>query len=95
MDPADLQAQYEAAQTHEPVPEVISFSSFVSRFPVSPVKQRLLTLEIFTPQGPLVGKKTLSTAITDEYAKADPVYVEKTLVRRASISEVNLDWARR
>ncbi|KAL2129719.1 hypothetical protein VTI74DRAFT_7399 [Chaetomium olivicolor] len=31
-------------------------------------------------EGPLVGKKTPSTAITEEYAKADPVYVQKTLV---------------
>ncbi|KEZ39415.1 hypothetical protein SAPIO_CDS10131 [Scedosporium apiospermum] len=29
-------------------------------------------------EGPLVGEKTLSTAISNEYAKADPVYVEKT-----------------
>lgn len=34
------------------------------------------------PQGPLVGKKTPSTAITEEYAKADPIYVQKTMVRR-------------
>ncbi|KAM7205259.1 Peptidase C65 Otubain domain containing protein [Rhypophila sp. PSN 637] len=31
------------------------------------------------PQGPLVGKKLPSTAITDEYAKADPIYVQKTM----------------
>ncbi|AEO65607.1 f269be01-2657-4f0a-9429-421a051efec3 [Thermothielavioides terrestris] len=31
-------------------------------------------------QGPLVGKKTPSTAITEEYAKADPIYVQKTMV---------------
>lgn len=30
-------------------------------------------------KGPLVGEKTPSTAITEEYAKADPVYVQKTL----------------
>ena len=36
-------------------------------------------------QGPLVGKKTPSTAITEEYAKADPVYVQKTLVRHRDI----------
>jgi hypothetical protein len=36
----------------------------------------------FSPlQGPLVGNKTPSSAITEEYAKADPVYVQKTLVR--------------
>ncbi|KAK4218969.1 peptidase C65 Otubain-domain-containing protein [Rhypophila decipiens] len=31
------------------------------------------------PQGPLVGEKLPSTAITDEYAKADPIYVQKTM----------------
>ncbi|KAK0656283.1 peptidase C65 Otubain-domain-containing protein [Cercophora newfieldiana] len=30
-------------------------------------------------KGPLVGEKTPSTAITEEYAKADPVYVQKTM----------------
>ncbi|EHK17338.1 uncharacterized protein TRIVIDRAFT_161914, partial [Trichoderma virens Gv29-8] len=30
-------------------------------------------------QGPFVGEKTPSDAITQEYAKADPVYVEKTI----------------
>ena len=27
-----------------------------------------------------MGEKTPSTAVTNEYAKADPIYVEKTLV---------------
>lgn len=31
-------------------------------------------------QGPRVGDKTLIDAITAEYAKADPVYVAKTMV---------------
>ena len=31
-------------------------------------------------QGPLVGEKKSSRAITEEYAKADPVYVAKTAV---------------
>lgn len=31
-------------------------------------------------QGPLVGEKRTSYAITEEYAKADPVYVAKTIV---------------
>lgn len=31
-------------------------------------------------QGPLVGKKRLSLEITEEYAKADPIYVAKTSV---------------
>ncbi|KAH6604443.1 hypothetical protein Trco_007889 [Trichoderma cornu-damae] len=37
--------------------------------------------ERFQPglEGPFVGEKTPSDAITQEYAKADPVYVEKTL----------------
>jgi ubiquitin thioesterase protein OTUB1 len=36
----------------------------------------MLTLD----QGPLVGEKRSSHAITEEYAKADPVYVAKTAV---------------
>lgn len=31
-------------------------------------------------QGPLVGEKRSSQAITEEYAKADPIYVAKTSV---------------
>ncbi|KAK0730072.1 peptidase C65 Otubain-domain-containing protein [Lasiosphaeris hirsuta] len=31
-------------------------------------------------EGPLVGKRTSSTVITEEYAKADPIYVQKTIV---------------
>lgn len=31
-------------------------------------------------QGPLLGDKTTITAITEQYAKADPVYVDKTIV---------------
>ncbi|KAK3330649.1 peptidase C65 Otubain-domain-containing protein [Apodospora peruviana] len=31
------------------------------------------------PEGPLVGPKTPSTAITEEYAKGDPIYVQKTM----------------
>jgi ubiquitin thioesterase protein OTUB1 len=31
-------------------------------------------------QGPLVGEKTTSDTITEEYAKADQVYVAKTIV---------------
>lgn len=33
-----------------------------------------------TAQGPLVGEKRSSHAITEEYAKADPIYVAKTIV---------------
>lgn len=35
---------------------------------------------LILPQGPLVGEKRSSHAITEEYAKADPVYVAKTAV---------------
>jgi hypothetical protein len=35
-------------------------------------------------QGPLVGEKRLSLEITEEYAKADPIYVAKTLVSCAN-----------
>jgi len=35
-------------------------------------------------QGPLVGEKKSSLEITEEYAKADPIYVAKTLVRCTS-----------
>jgi ubiquitin thioesterase protein OTUB1 len=35
-------------------------------------------------QGPLVGEKRSSLEITEEYAKADPIYVAKTMVRCAS-----------
>lgn len=31
-------------------------------------------------QGPLVGEKRSSHSLTEEYAKADPVYVAKTMV---------------
>jgi hypothetical protein len=41
-------------------------------------------------QGPLVGEKRSSLEITEEYAKADPIYVAKTIVRRASDMAVRL-----
>lgn len=31
-------------------------------------------------QGPLLGDRTSITAITEQYAKADPIYVDKTMV---------------
>jgi len=37
-------------------------------------------------QGPLVGEKKSSRAITEEYAKADPIYVAKTAVSNLRIS---------
>lgn len=50
----------------------------------------LLTVAPLSVQGPLVGEKTPSTAITDEYAKADPVYVQKTMVRS---KVTHLSWS--
>jgi hypothetical protein len=35
-------------------------------------------------QGPLVGEKVSSEAITTEYARADPTYVAKTMVSSKS-----------
>jgi hypothetical protein len=32
------------------------------------------------PEGPLVGEKVSSHAITEQYARADPTYVAKTMV---------------
>lgn len=43
-------------------------------------------------QGPLVGDKKSSQAITEEYAKADPVFVAKTSVR-SSKREFASDFA--
>lgn len=42
-----------------------------------------LTAEV---QGPLVGDKKSSLAITEEYARADPIYVAKTAVGSLSIA---------
>jgi ubiquitin thioesterase protein OTUB1 len=36
--------------------------------------------KLMAMQGPLVGEKRSSHAITEEYAKADPIYVAKTAV---------------
>lgn len=36
--------------------------------------------DVDLPQGPLVGQRQPSTAITTEYASADPVYQAKTAV---------------
>jgi len=41
---------------------------------------------LMLPQGPLVGEKRSSHAITEEYAKADPVYVAKTAVSTCASS---------
>jgi hypothetical protein len=46
-------------------------------------------------QGPLVGEKRSSHAITEEYAKADPVYIAKTTVSVSAVSsDSGLTWAR-
>jgi ubiquitin thioesterase protein OTUB1 len=79
----DLVAQEAAAREYQPQLQVMTLltpGSFLAPF-WYPHNEPLLT-NGFTPasQGPLVGKKTPSTAITEEYAKADPVYVQKTLV---------------
>jgi hypothetical protein len=43
-------------------------------------------------QGPLVGEKKSSRAITEEYAKADPIYVAKTAVSQSTdTSEASAD----
>lgn len=43
-------------------------------------------------QGPRVGEKTPIDAITAEYAKADPVYVAKTMVRVSTYRQFNVRW---
>jgi hypothetical protein len=44
-------------------------------------------------QGPLVGEKKNSHAITEEYAKADPIYVAKTAVSTsADLNEISANW---
>jgi hypothetical protein len=44
-------------------------------------------------QGPLVGEKKSSRAITEEYAKADPIYVAKTAV--STSADINYAVANR
>ncbi|KHJ30517.1 putative ubiquitin thioesterase otubain [Erysiphe necator] len=39
----------------------------------------LMAASVPGPEGPLVGQKISSHAITEEYAKADPIYVQKTV----------------
>jgi ubiquitin thioesterase protein OTUB1 len=75
----DLAAQQAAAQDYQAELEVnLTFAALL------PQLSTLCTL--FAPsltsssQGLAVGNKTSSEAITQEYAKADPVYVEKTIV---------------
>lgn len=47
----------------------------------NPIALKFPPLTIPHPhQGPLLGDKTTITAITEQYAKADPIYVDKTIV---------------
>lgn len=78
----DMEAQEALARDFQPALEV----SKLALDPCATVverggeteRRRVLTLG----QGPLVGEKRSSHAITEEYAKADPVYVTKTAVSR-------------
>jgi hypothetical protein len=63
----DMEAQEAAARDFQPALEV-----------PSGCKGDVINAE--SKQGPLVGEKKSSRAITEEYAKADPVYVAKTAV---------------
>ena len=63
----DLEAQEALARDFQPALEVC-LRVRRRRFNADPV------------QGPLVGEKKSSHAITEEYAKADPIYVAKTAV---------------
>ena len=69
----DLEAQEAMARDFQPALEV--GGAYVKRYLSLYSNSRL--------QGPLVGEKKSSHAITEEYAKADPIYVAKT---SASIS---------
>lgn len=93
--PDDFAAQEAAARTWEPEVEVRFCRSPSRPLPVSPSRtardsscrpslcssRELPRLTTPDPhQGPLLGDKTTITAITEQYAKADPVYVDKTMV---------------
>lgn len=67
----DIAAQQAAAKDYRPVLEV--------RHPAYNCQTRSLIGNHL--QGSLVGNKTPSDAITQQYAEADQVYVEKTMVR--------------
>lgn len=89
----DLSAQEAAAREYQPNLEVIPHPLVSSspKLPNSyclPVSVVANHVPLSSPplQGPLVGNKTPSSAITEEYAKADPVYVQKTLVRTSFFS---------
>jgi ubiquitin thioesterase protein OTUB1 len=82
----DLVAQEAAAREYQPHLEVNKPSIPDLQIPilVSRVFSGSRTPRSQSPaprtQGPLVGKKTPSQAITEQYAKADAIYVQKTLV---------------
>lgn len=93
--PDDFAAQEAAARTWEPEVEVrfdarrpALVSPSVARSPWQPVSPDSVCSSAELPrlttpdphQGPLLGDKTTITAITEQYAKADPVYVDKTMV---------------
>jgi len=80
-----------ASTTTSPASSVLGHQQRLSPHPhpLSGVKMEPHSDDILTQQaaareyepkleGPAVGDKTLITAITEEYAKADPVYVQKT-----------------
>jgi hypothetical protein len=73
----DLEAQEALARDFHPALEVsTSTGSLLCATGVA----RTARADGRTTQGPLVGEKRSSHAITEEYAKADPVYVAKTAV---------------
>lgn len=87
--PDDFAAQEAAARTWEPEVEVRPPPP--PTFPSNPFRdiscpaalQPWRFPQLTTPdpqQGPLLGDRTTITAITEQYAKADPIYVDKTIV---------------
>ncbi|KAK5656367.1 hypothetical protein OQA88_4747 [Cercophora sp. LCS_1] len=69
-------------QHHRSSPHSQHSSSSVKMEPSHDVHAQEAAAREYQPnlQGPLVGNRTPSTAVTEEYAKADPVYVQKTLL---------------
>ena len=68
----DLQAQTRAAETYERENRI--------EVRALPSKDHETRTRLRRRQGPMVGEKRSSHAITEEYAKADPVYIAKTTV---------------
>lgn len=77
----DLVAQEAAAREYQAQLEVNLIPHFPRSLP-SLLEGSALTKALRYLQGPLVGKKTPSNVIVEEYAKADPIYVQKTMVRK-------------